>query len=238
MADKLTELARHAVVVAGSGDIAQVEARGAQDSTTNPSLILKAVSRPEYAALMDDAVRYASVYEARPEARIDLAVNKLAVNFGTELSRIAPGCVSIEVDARLSFDTAATISRAERLITLYRKAGVDRARILIRIAATIASAEDDPGVGSVRVARQLGTRLPSSRIDRLVLDEAGFQLATQSGCDGRRESRRGHPLVRQGHGDPVRHARCQTGGLVRRRAARTPLGSPFHDRGGRRVMVE
>ena len=136
MADKLTELARHTVIVADSGDIAQIKAVGAQDCTTNPSLILKAASKPEYAALMDDAVAYAITRENEPKERLDLALDKLAVNFGTELSRIVPGYVSTEVDARLSFDTAATVKRAERVIALYREAGVDPKRILIKIAAT------------------------------------------------------------------------------------------------------
>ena len=136
MADKLTELARHTVIVADSGDIAQIKAAGAQDCTTNPSLILKAASKPEYAAFMDDAVAYASAREKAPTARLDLALDKLAVNFGAELTRLVPGYVSTEVDARLSFDTAATIKRAERLVALYREVGIDPKRILIKIAAT------------------------------------------------------------------------------------------------------
>lgn len=136
MADKLSELARHTIIVADTGDIAQIKALGAQDCTTNPSLILKAASKPEYVALMDDAVAYAVAHEDDPAARLDLALDKLAVNFGAELTRIVPGYVSTEVDARLSFDTAATIRRGERLIALYRAAGVDPKRILIKIAAT------------------------------------------------------------------------------------------------------
>ncbi len=100
MADKLTELARHMVIVADTGDIAQIKAVGTQDRTTNPSLILKAASKPEYTELMDDAVAYATTREKTPAARLDLALDKLAVNSGTELSRIVPGSVSTEVDAR------------------------------------------------------------------------------------------------------------------------------------------
>jgi transaldolase len=136
MADKLAGLARHTVIVADTGDIAQIKAVRAQDCTTNPSLILKAASKPEYGALMDDAVAYAVAHERDSAARLELALDKLAVNFGTELSRIVPGYVSTEVDARLSFDTARTVQRAERMIALYREAGVDPARILIKIAAT------------------------------------------------------------------------------------------------------
>lgn len=136
MEDKLTELARHTVIVADSGDIAQIKAVRAEDCTTNPSLILKAASKPDYDALMDDAVAYAVAHESGQEKRLELALDKLAVNFGGELSRIVPGYVSTEVDARLSFDADATVRRAERMIALYREAGVDTKRILIKIAAT------------------------------------------------------------------------------------------------------
>lgn len=136
MDDKLAGLARHTIIVADTGDIAQIKAVRAEDCTTNPSLILKAASKPEYAALMQDAVDYAVAREHDAGARLELALDKLAVNFGTELSRIVPGYVSTEVDARLSFDAAATVRRAERLIALYREAGVDPKRILIKIAAT------------------------------------------------------------------------------------------------------
>jgi transaldolase len=136
MADKLSGLARYTIIVADTGDIAEIKAVGAQDCTTNPSLILKAASKPEYVELVDDAVDYAVGHAQAPVARIELALDKLAVNFGTELTRIVPGYVSTEVDARLSFDSDATIRRAERLIALYREAGVDPKRILIKIAAT------------------------------------------------------------------------------------------------------
>jgi transaldolase len=136
MEDKLSALSRYTVIVADTGDIAQIKAAGAQDCTTNPSLILKAASKPEYAVLMDDAVAYAAAREQTPNARVELALDKLAVNFGTELTQIVPGYVSTEVDARLSFDTAATVRRAERVIALYREAGVDPGRILIKVAAT------------------------------------------------------------------------------------------------------
>ncbi|WP_026781951.1 transaldolase [Pleomorphomonas koreensis] len=136
MGDKLAGLARHTIIVADSGDIAEIKSARAEDCTTNPSLILKAASKPEYAALMQDAVDYAVARERNADARLELALDKLAVNFGAELSRIVPGYVSTEVDARLSFDTAATVRRAERLIALYREAGVAPSRILIKIAAT------------------------------------------------------------------------------------------------------
>ncbi|MDR3375488.1 MAG: transaldolase [Ancalomicrobiaceae bacterium] len=136
MTDKLTGLARHSVIVADSGEIDSIRRVRAQDCTTNPSLILRAASQPEYAGLMRDAIAWANAHESNPERRSDATLDRLAVNFGTELSRIVPGYVSTEVDARLSFDTAATITRAERIIALYREAGVDPSRILIKVAAT------------------------------------------------------------------------------------------------------
>ncbi|MDR3493028.1 MAG: transaldolase [Ancalomicrobiaceae bacterium] len=136
MTDKLTALARHSVIVADSGEIDSIRKVRAQDCTTNPSLILRAASQPEYAGLMRDAIAWAKAHEPNPERRSDATLDRLAVNFGTELSRIVPGYVSTEVDARLTFDGAATVARAERIIELYREAGVDPSRILIKVAAT------------------------------------------------------------------------------------------------------
>ncbi|WP_316979449.1 transaldolase [Shumkonia mesophila] len=136
MTSKLADLSRHSVIVADSGDIASIKAFGAQDSTTNPSLILKAASMSNYAALVEDAIAYATGKRTDAEQRIDLAIDRLAVNFGTELLKLVPGYVSTEVDARLSFDAGATVSRALRIIDLFGEAGVDTSRVLIKIAAT------------------------------------------------------------------------------------------------------
>ena len=136
MTNKLTGLSKHTVIVADSGDIEALRNLQAEDCTTNPSLILKAATRPEYAKLVSDAAKWAKGAESDPQKRIGLAIDKVAVNFGAELSRIVPGYVSTEVDARLSFDAGATIERAERIMSLYRDAGVDVGRILIKVAAT------------------------------------------------------------------------------------------------------
>jgi len=136
MTDKLTQLARYSVIVADSGDIASIRPLGAQDCTTNPTLILKAASMPEYAPLVADAIAWAGQRESDTDRQINLTIDRLAVNFGTQLTRIVPGFVSTEVDARLSFDTRATVARAERIIELYQQAGVDTSRILIKIAST------------------------------------------------------------------------------------------------------
>lgn len=136
MADLLSQLSRQTVIVADTGDIERIRAVGAEDCTTNPSLILKAASNPDYRALVDDAIAFAREREDEPAARVELALDRLAVNFGTELSKIVPGYVSTEVDARLSFDAEVTTRRAKRLIALYGEKGVDPKRILIKIAAT------------------------------------------------------------------------------------------------------
>ncbi|WP_425973718.1 transaldolase [Tepidimonas sp. HKU78] len=128
--NQLDALKRHTTVVADTGDFLQIAQYQPRDATTNPSLILKSVLKPEYAPLLDDTV---TRYRDHP---LDEVVDRLLVRFGTEILRIVPGRVSTEVDARLSFDTRATIQRARRLIALYEAEGVPRARVLIKIAAT------------------------------------------------------------------------------------------------------
>ncbi len=128
--NQLDALKRHTTVVADTGDFLQIARYQPRDATTNPSLILKSVLKPEYAPLLDDTV---TRYRDHP---LDEVVDRLLVRFGTEILRIVPGRVSTEVDARLSFDTRATIQRARRLIALYEAEGVPRERVLIKIAAT------------------------------------------------------------------------------------------------------
>mmetsp|Transcript_25673 Transcript_25673/g.35992 ORF Transcript_25673/g.35992 Transcript_25673/m.35992 type:complete len:323 (-) Transcript_25673:1658-2626(-) len=123
------QLKAHTIVVADTGDIDAINKFKPQDATTNPSLIYKAAAMTEYAHLVDDAVKYA-------KGDLGLAMDKVAVNFGIEITKIVPGYVSTEVDARLSFDTEATIAKARTLIELYKEAGIDKSRILIKIAAT------------------------------------------------------------------------------------------------------
>lgn len=124
-------------VVADTGDFASMKKYSPQDATTNPSLLLKAASIAEYQHLVDDAIEFARKAGVETEAeRLDVAMDKLSVNFGAEISKIVPGYVSTEVDARLSFDTTKTVTKARRLIDLYREMGVDKSRILIKIAAT------------------------------------------------------------------------------------------------------
>jgi transaldolase len=128
--NQLDALKQCTTVVADTGDFRQIAAFAPQDATTNPSLILKAVQKPEYAPLLTDTV---AAHRGQP---LDEVVDRLLVRFGCEILSLIPGRVSTEVDARLSFDTEATVARALRLIDLYRAQGVDASRVLIKIAAT------------------------------------------------------------------------------------------------------
>jgi len=128
--NQLQALKQHTTVVADTGDFHQIAQFQPQDATTNPSLILKAVQKLEYQPLLRDTLaRHAA-------APLDEQIDRLLVRFGCEILALIPGRVSTEVDARLSFDTAATVARARRLIALYEAEGVARARVLIKIAAT------------------------------------------------------------------------------------------------------
>lgn len=126
----LNQLKQYTTVVADTGNFAQLAQYQPQDATTNPSLILKAVQQPEYAPLLQDIVQRFS------NADINEWMDRLLVRFGCEILAVVPGRVSTEVDARLSFDSAATVTRAQRLIELYQGAGVPVERVLIKIAAT------------------------------------------------------------------------------------------------------
>ncbi len=128
--NQLDALKQFTTVVADTGDFKQIEAFQPQDATTNPSLILKAVQKPEYRSLLDDTV---AQYRGRA---LDELTDRLLVRFGCEILSIVPGRVSTEVDARLSFDTSASVTRAERLIELYQAQGIHIDRVLIKVAAT------------------------------------------------------------------------------------------------------
>ena len=128
--NQLDALKLHTTVVADTGDFKQLAQFQPQDATTNPSLILKAVQKPEYAPLLSESV---AAHKGQP---LDVVMDHLLVRFGCEILKTIPGRVSTEVDARLSFDTAGTLSRARRLMSLYEAQGVSRQRVLIKIAAT------------------------------------------------------------------------------------------------------
>lgn len=136
MHSKLGQLKKMSVVVADSGDINAIRAFSPQDCTTNPSLILKAAQQEEYVPLVRDVLTQTSTLAGDTISRLEMAMDMLAVAFGSELTRIVPGVVSTEVDARLSFDTKAMIDKAHHFIELYAARGVDKERILIKLAAT------------------------------------------------------------------------------------------------------
>ena len=128
--NQLEALKTHTTVVADTGDFKQLAQFQPQDATTNPSLILKAVQKPEYAPLLSESV---AAHKGQP---LDVVMDHLLVRFGCEILKTIPGRVSTEVDARLSFDTASTLARARRLMSLYEAQGISRKRVLIKIAAT------------------------------------------------------------------------------------------------------
>lgn len=129
--NQLDALRQWTTVVADTGDFRQLAQFKPQDATTNPSLILKAVQKPDYRPLLDETV---GRHRGLP---VDEVMDRLIVRFGTEILSLIPGRVSTEVDARLSFDTQATVARADRIVALYRAEGIDvEKRVLIKIAAT------------------------------------------------------------------------------------------------------
>ena len=134
--NQLEQLQTFTTLVADTGDLDAIRQFTPQDATTNPSLLLKAVSLPEYHPLLDAAKAWANARGGDAQAQLHNATDKLAVLAGQEILKIVPGRVSTEVDARISFDTGATLARARKLIDIYEQGGVPRNRILIKIAAT------------------------------------------------------------------------------------------------------
>ena len=128
--NQLDQLKRLTTVVADTGSFRQLGAFGPRDATTNPSLILKAVQHADYAPLLAETVA------AHERHALDEVVDAVLVRFGCEILKLVPGRVSTEVDARLSFDTQATIAKAQRLVELYQEAGIGTERLLIKVAAT------------------------------------------------------------------------------------------------------
>jgi transaldolase len=134
----LEQLKTHTVVVADTGDFQSIKKFRPRDATTNPSLIAAAAKMPEYAAVVDEALKWAkNEAPGKPaDEQIKLAVDRLAVEFGMRILEVVPGRVSTEVDARLSYDQKGSEDKARQLIGMYEKAGIKRDRILIKLAAT------------------------------------------------------------------------------------------------------
>ena len=165
---QLNALKQVTTVVADTGNFQQLAQYRPQDATTNPSLILKAVQQPQYAPLLHEVVqRFA-------DAPLDDLMDRLLVRFGCEILAVVPGRVSTEVDARLSFDTNATVTRAQRLIELYQGAGVPIDRVLIKIAATW------EGIEAARLLEQQGIHtnltLLFSKVQAIACAQAKVQL--------------------------------------------------------------
>jgi len=168
MTNQLEQLKRFTTVVADTGNFLQLAQFTPRDATTNPSLILKAVLSPDYAPLLKDTV---AAHRGEP---LDAIVDQVLVRFGLEILKVVPGRVSTEVDARLSFDTAATIARAHRLIKLYEAAGIGRERVLIKIASTW------EGIQAARALEQEGIHCNLTLLfafcQAVACGEAGVQL--------------------------------------------------------------
>ncbi len=165
---QLEQLKAFTTVVADTGNFLQLAQFTPRDATTNPSLILKAVQSLDYAPLLNETV---AAHKGKP---LDEIVDQVLVRFGLEILKVVPGRVSTEVDARLSFDTAATIARAKRLMGLYEAAGIGRDRVLIKIASTW------EGIQAARALEQEGIRcnltLLFSFCQAVACGEAGVQL--------------------------------------------------------------
>ena len=134
--NKLEQLRQMTDVVADTGDINAIRQYEPQDATTNPSLLLKAAVLPDYQELIGEAKRWAANQSGSNQEQLAACCDKLAVDIGTEILKVIPGRVSSEVDARLSFDTLASLEKARKLIALYEENGIDRKRVLIKIAST------------------------------------------------------------------------------------------------------
>ncbi|KAI9812289.1 MAG: sedoheptulose-7-phosphate:D-glyceraldehyde-3- phosphate transaldolase [Pycnora praestabilis] len=137
MSSSLDQLkATGTTVVCDSGDFATIGKYKPQDATTNPSLILAASKKEEYAKLQDVAIEYGKEHGKDMDEKVDATLDRLLVEFGKEILKIIPGKVSTEVDARFSFDTDASVEKALHIIDLYKSIGIDKSRVLIKIAST------------------------------------------------------------------------------------------------------
>jgi transaldolase len=132
----LEQLRTMTVVVADTGDFETLAKYTPRDSTTNPSLIYQAAQLPQYQRVVDEAIESAQEADGNDKQQLANLIDRLFVDFGKEILKIVPGRVSTEVDARLSFDVEASITKARKLIKMYEEAGIDRKRILIKVAST------------------------------------------------------------------------------------------------------
>ena len=166
--NQLEQLKQFTTVVADTGDFQSIKQFTPQDATTNPSLILKAVQKPEYRPLLEQAIK------DFPKLPTNQVIDRVLVAFGTEILKIIPGRVSTEIDAALSFDTEATVAKGRELIALYQQAGVARERVLIKIASTW------EGIRASKILQSEGIRTNMTLLfalpQAIACAEAGAQL--------------------------------------------------------------
>ncbi len=136
MANLLDQLKSMTTIVADTGDVEAIKSVKPVDATTNPSLVLKASTLPQYAPLIETAIAYAKAQGGSKAQQIDNAADKLAVLIGAEITKVVPGRISTEVDARLSFDLNAMVAKGRKLIQLYADSGIGKDRVLIKLAST------------------------------------------------------------------------------------------------------
>ena len=136
MANLLDQLKAMTTIVADTGDVEAIKSVKPVDATTNPSLLLKASTLPQYAHLIEDSIAHAKKLGGSKEAQIENAADKLAVLIGIEISKVVPGRISTEVDARLSFNIDKMVAKGRKLIQLYQDSGVGKDRVLIKLAST------------------------------------------------------------------------------------------------------
>ena len=134
MSDQFTQLAAHTVIVADTGDLEQIKKYRPTDATTNPSLLYAAVQDPSYDHLVDEAIEWAT--RQTSGERLQHILDRLSVNVGAEITKFVPGLVSTELDSRLSFDTEGSVAKARAIIASYKEKGVDKERVLIKMAST------------------------------------------------------------------------------------------------------
>lgn len=172
--NSLEQLKQFTKVVADTGDFESIKQFKPLDSTTNPSLIYASAQDSKYSHLVDQALKTAKAFSNKADQQLEHALDVLAVNFGLEILKIVPGRVSTEVDARLSFDTTKTIEKARKLIQLYKDAGIDKERILIKIAATW------EGIQAAEVLEKEGIHtnltLLFSKVQAVACAKSGVQL--------------------------------------------------------------
>jgi len=176
MSNSLEQLkASGTTVVSDSGDFASIGKYKPQDATTNPSLILAASKKEEYAKLMDVAVKYGKEHGNSIDEKVDATLDRLLVEFGKEILQIVPGKVSTEVDARFSFSTKGSVDKALHIIELYKSIGIDKSRVLIKIASTW------EGIQAARILQRdhginVNLTLMFSQVQAIAAAEAGTFL--------------------------------------------------------------